>query len=78
LTAGKMSSREYEEWRDAHTWDPSRGIELVIETDLAPAAWIEPLLLGHWSADLAMLPGGSRPTPASSSHPRGKDGAQRH
>lgn len=47
LTAGKMSCREYEEWRDAHTWDPSRGSELVIETDLAPAAWIEPLLLGH-------------------------------
>lgn len=54
----KMSRREYEEWRDAHTWDPSRGTGLVIETDLAPAAWIEPLLLGQWSADLAMLPGG--------------------
>jgi len=54
----KMSSSEYEEWRDAHTWDPSRETELVIETDLAPAAWIEPLLLGHWSAALALLPGG--------------------
>jgi hypothetical protein len=53
-----MSRREYEEWRDAHTWDPSRGTGLVIETDLAPTAWIEPLLLGQWSADLAMLPGG--------------------
>lgn len=60
LTAGgaTMSRREYEEWRDAHTWAPSRGTGLVIETDLAPAAWIEPLLLGQWSADLAMLPGG--------------------
>jgi hypothetical protein len=60
LTAAgaKMSSSEYEEWRDAHTWDPSRGTGVVIETDLAPAAWIEPLLLGHWSAGLAMLPGG--------------------
>jgi hypothetical protein len=60
LTAAgaKMSRREHEQWRDAHTWDPPRGTGLVIETDLAPAAWIEPLLFGHWSADLAMLPGG--------------------
>lgn len=60
LTAAgaEMSSSEYEEWRDAHTWDPSRGTRLVIEADLTPAAWIEPLLLGHWSAHLAMLPGG--------------------
>lgn len=52
LTAAgaKMSRREYEEWRDAHTWPPSRETRLVIETDLAPAAWIEPLLLGHWCA----------------------------
>lgn len=53
-----MSAREYEEWRDAHSWDPSRETELVIETDLAPAAWIEPLLLDHRSAALSMLPGG--------------------
>ena len=59
MAAGStMSAREYEEWRDAHTWDPSRETELVIETDLAPAAWIAPLLLDHWSPALAMLPGG--------------------
>jgi len=40
-----MSEAEYEQWRDENTWDPSRGTNLVIETDLAPAAWIEPLLL---------------------------------
>ncbi len=39
-----MSPREYELWRDEHTWDPSRGTDLVIQDDLAPAAWIEPLL----------------------------------
>jgi hypothetical protein len=39
-----MSAREYEQWRDAHTWDPSRGTSLVIERELAPAAWLEPLL----------------------------------
>jgi hypothetical protein len=39
-----MSAVEYEQWRDAHTWDPSRGTSLVIEGDLAPAAWLEPLL----------------------------------
>jgi hypothetical protein len=39
-----MSAPEYEEWRDANTWDPSRETELVIETDLAPAAWLQPLL----------------------------------
>jgi hypothetical protein len=39
-----MSEAEYEQWRDENTWDPSRRTNLVIETDLAPAAWIEPLL----------------------------------
>ena len=34
----KMSVREYEQWRDAHAWDPSRGTELLIQTELAPAA----------------------------------------
>jgi hypothetical protein len=46
LAAGsKMSRREYEQWRDAHTWDPSRETELIIQSDLAPAAWLEPLLV---------------------------------
>jgi hypothetical protein len=40
----RMSRREYEEWLDGHTWDPGRDTELVIQDDLAPAAWIEPLL----------------------------------
>jgi hypothetical protein len=40
----KMSPREYEEWLDAHTWDPSRDTSLVIQDDLAPAAWLGPLL----------------------------------
>jgi hypothetical protein len=41
----KMSRREYEVWRDAHTWDPARETDLVVQTDLAPAAWLEPLLV---------------------------------
>jgi len=36
---------EYDRWRDEHTWDPSRGTDLVIQEDLAPAAWIEPRLV---------------------------------
>jgi hypothetical protein len=40
-----MSAREYEQWRDEHTWDPSRGTNLVLERDLTPASWLEPLLL---------------------------------
>ncbi len=39
-----MSEREYEEWYELHSWDPSRRTQLVIERELAPAAWIEPLL----------------------------------
>ena len=44
-SGSKMSRREYEEWRDVHTWDPSRDSKLVVQNDLAPAAWIEPLLV---------------------------------
>ena len=40
-----MSRREYEAWRDAHTWDPARETDLVVQADLAPAAWLEPLLV---------------------------------
>jgi hypothetical protein len=60
-----MSAREYEEWRDARSWDPSHETELVIATDLAPAAWIEPLLLDRCPEGLAR-------TPASSFSSRGK------
>jgi hypothetical protein len=43
-TGSRMSKREYEEWRDRHTWDPRRDAGLAIQDDLAPAAWLEPLL----------------------------------
>jgi hypothetical protein len=42
------------------------------------AAWIEPLLLGHWSADLAMLPGGFEAYARIFFPFEGEDGAQRH
>ena len=46
MAAGsKMPGRDYELWRDAHTWDPSRDTRLVIEDDLAPAVWLAPLLV---------------------------------
>jgi hypothetical protein len=48
LTAGgrRMSQREYEQWRDASTWDPARDATgLQLQDDLSPASWIEPLLL---------------------------------
>ncbi len=40
-----MPRRDYELWRDAHTWDPSRDNRLVIQDDLAPAVWLAPLLV---------------------------------
>jgi hypothetical protein len=59
LAAGSaMPTRGYEQWRDDHTWDPSRQTELVVQTDLAPADWLEQALIDHWSASLSMLPGG--------------------
>ncbi len=39
-----MSNREYEEWEDANTWDPSRSTSLALQDDLAPAGWLEPRL----------------------------------
>ena len=39
-----MSRQDYEAWYHAHNWSPSPASGLVIETDLAPAAWIEPRL----------------------------------
>jgi len=40
-----MRKHEYQLWRDAHTWDPSRDSHLVLEHDLTPAEWIGPLLV---------------------------------
>jgi hypothetical protein len=40
-----MSRREYEEWRDIHSWGPSRGGELEVQADLIPAAWLGSLLV---------------------------------
>lgn len=46
MAAGSaMSSHDYEQWRDEHTWDPSRSADLVIQDDVAPAAWIQHLLV---------------------------------
>jgi hypothetical protein len=44
VTRGDMSRQESEAWYEAHAWSPSPASGLVIESDLAPAAWIEPLL----------------------------------
>lgn len=43
-SGSQMSAPEYEQWRDAHGWYPSRESKLVLESGLAPAAWLEPLL----------------------------------
>jgi hypothetical protein len=39
-----MSRREYRKWYEEHAWSPPAASRLVIETDLAPASWIEPRL----------------------------------
>ena len=39
-----MSDEDHHAWLDANTWDPSRGTALTIESDLAPAGWLEPRL----------------------------------
>lgn len=59
MAAGSaMSRRDYEQWRDRHAWAPSRGSGLVIQGDLAPAAWIEPRLVpGSFQVQM-MVPGG--------------------
>jgi hypothetical protein len=45
MARGTQTSQEaYESWIEANTWDPSRGTELTIESDLSPAAWLEPRL----------------------------------
>jgi hypothetical protein len=51
-----MSPHDYERWREEHTWAPSRASGLVIQGDLAPAAWIEPLLVpDSWQVQM-MVP----------------------
>ena len=53
-----MSPHDYERWREEHTWAPSRASGLVIQGDLAPAAWIEPLLVpDSWQVQM-MVPRG--------------------
>ena len=53
-----MSPADYARWRDEHTWAPSPGSGLVIQNDLAPAAWIEPLLVPDSVQVQAMVPRG--------------------
>lgn len=43
----RMSRQEHEEWYNAHAWQPARESELVLESDLTPAAWIEPALVAR-------------------------------
>ena len=43
MTGGDISRQE-SEWYEAQAWSPSPASGLVIESDLSPAAWIEPLL----------------------------------
>lgn len=51
-----MSAREYEQWHDDHTWDPSRQPGPALQRDLAPADWIKPLLPGDESPTPELLP----------------------
>jgi hypothetical protein len=51
-----MSAREYEQWRDDHSWDPARQPGLVLQADLEPAAWIEPRLPDRESPAPELLP----------------------
>lgn len=39
-----MTQTDYEAWYVAHAWSPSAASGLAFESDLAPAAWIEPRL----------------------------------
>jgi hypothetical protein len=53
-----MSRHEYESWYQARAWSPSPASGLVIESDLAPAAWIEPLLhAGSFEVDMTVPQG---------------------
>ena len=49
-----MSEQEYEQWRDEHTWRPGSQSGLVLQADLEPAAWIEPLL-PDWESPVSVL-----------------------
>jgi hypothetical protein len=53
-SGAKMSAREYEQWRDDRTWDPSRQPGPVLQNDLAPADWIEPRL-PDWESPVSVL-----------------------
>lgn len=39
-----MSDQEYADWYEEHAWNPSHHDGLCLESDLAPADWLEPLL----------------------------------
>lgn len=54
----KMSRREYDIWRDEHTWDPARDTELVVQDDLSPAEWLAPLLVPESFEVRMMVPQG--------------------
>ncbi len=59
MTRGaKMPRREDADWRDAHTWDPARDSDLVVQAELAPAAWIRPLLAEGSDEVRAIVPQG--------------------
>jgi len=40
-----VSDEEYSDWYNEHAWSPARFADLIIETDLTPAEWLEPLLV---------------------------------
>jgi hypothetical protein len=44
LTKGGMTRAEYGAWYEEHAWSPAVASGLSIQSDLNPAAWIEPQL----------------------------------
>jgi hypothetical protein len=59
LTSGTMSRQEYEAWYDAHAWSPAPASGLTIESELDPAAWIEPRLHARRGMDIINDPHGT-------------------
>lgn len=57
-SGSKMSRHQDAAWRDAYTWDPACEGDLVVQADLAPAAWIGPLLAAGTAQVRAMVPQG--------------------
>ncbi len=52
----ELSGPEYERWRSDHTWDPSKPPGPILQTNLTPADWIEPLLPDQESSAPLLLP----------------------